>query len=279
LTHEISPELLRIFSNRISNLGMSKQDAITQLGKNVEHWSDQVNVVLDDFHMIRIVVTYLDPVLIQYIVLNHVLNSPDPPMDNQVFSESLDATMDRLGARDEMLFILTITSPFYQEQAYNGNVLTVRIPIEQMALISAADLSVTPAHEDHILDENIDITHGPVSGIVGYPLGVVSQGQCAWVIDQFTNTLTLDVPAVRLGNEQFNDLFWSIPYQPLVMESDNRQIPTYDPNYNWISVEPLKTPPTPSWVPNAQFDNTDRTVYWENMGRYIWSLVITESHH
>ena len=279
LTHEISPELSRIFSGRFSTLGTSRQDALAQLGKNVEHWSDQVDIALDDFNMIRIVITYLDPVLIQYIVLNHLLNAPNVQIDEPGFINSIHETMDRLGARDEMLFIVTITSPFYREQAYNGTVLTLRIPIEQMELISSGDLRVRHTHEDHILDENIDITHGPVSGIVGYPLGVVNQGECAWVIDQFTNTLTLDVPAVRLGNEQFNDQFWSIPYRPLVMESNNHQIPIYDPNYDWISVEPLKSPPTPSWVPNAQFDSTNRTVYWQEMGRYIWSLVIIESHH
>lgn len=278
-SHVPPQELITTFSGRFASLGLARQDALAQLGKNIEHWSDRVDVAIDDFHMVRIVVTYLDPVLIQYIVLNHVLNYPDMSMDDAGFSARLTETMIRLGSRNEMLFIITITSPFYREQAYNDHVLNVRIPIEEMTLISSGDVRVTPTHEDHILDESIDITHGPVSGIVGYPLAVMDQGQCVWIVDQWTNFLTLDIPWVALGTNTFQAQFWNIPYRPLVMENNSHQVPTHDPNYDWNPVSKRAAPPTPSWEPNAQFDNTDWTIYWQEMGRYIWSLVITESFH
>jgi hypothetical protein len=279
LSHGLSPEMAAIFSNRFVNIGTTRQDALSQLGRNTEYWSDQVNVAIDDFQMVRIVITYLDPVLVQYIVLNYALNDPGIVLDDASFILTLDETMNKLGGRDEMLFIVTITSPFYRELAYNNNVLTVRMPIEQLALVSSGDIRVTPTHEDHILDENIDITHGPVSGIVGYPLGVTIQEQCTWIIDQWTNTLTLEIPSVTLGALPFNTQFWSIPYQPLVRENNIHQIPTYDATYASSPISKLETPPTPNWEPNAQFDDTNWTVYWEDMGRYIWNLVITESHH
>jgi len=45
-------------------------------------------------------------------------------------------------------------------------------------------------------------------------------------------------------------------------------------------INKLSEPPTPSWTPIPSFDNTNsQQLYWEEMGRYIWNLVITQSHH
>jgi hypothetical protein len=282
LFHSRSDGVMQIFTNYkngVLSSGMARQNAISRLGENTGHWSDQVNIAIDDFQMVRIVVTYLDPVLIQYIVLNYVLNDPTRVLDQAGFVEEINKTMNELGSRQEMLFVVTLTSPFYREQAYNNNVLTVRIPVEQMVLISSADIRVAPTHEDHILDESIDITHGPVSGIVGYPLAIVHQNQCVRIIDEWTNTLTLDIPSVTLGDVPFESQFWNIPYHPLVKEYSNATIPTYDQYYEYNPILPIGTPPTPNWEPNAQIDDTIWKTYWEEMGRYIWNLVITESHH
>jgi hypothetical protein len=139
-------------------------------------------------------------------------------------------------------------------------------------------MRVIPTHDDHILEENIDITHGPISGIVGYPIAVLSQEQCVWITDEYTTTLTLDVPRVLLGTTEFGSQFWSIPYRSLVMQDNSQPSLTYDNNYiNPIS--DLEKPPTPNWKPNAETDDTNWSLYWEQMGRYLWHLVITESHH
>jgi hypothetical protein len=257
--------------------GDATQKALSQLGKNTDHWSDQVDLAIDENNMIRIVVTYLDPVLIEYILLNQ--NLADAAMGQVDFGNELGTEINELGGRNEMLFIVTITTPFYREQAFNNSVLTVRLPIEQMTLISASDVRVPPTHEDHILDEQIDITHGPVSGIVGYPLAIVDQGQCLWIIDPSSNTLTLDVPSVTLGTTVLGPQFWNIPYRPLIKEVNPEPIATFDPYYDQSRFGKIDTPPTPTWRPNAQNSDTNWTVYWEDMGRYIWNLVITESHH
>jgi hypothetical protein len=41
-------------------------------------------------------------------------------------------------------------------------------------------------------------------------------------------------------------------------------------------IDKLGQPPTPSWTPIAGSANTNQK-YWEDMGRYIWNLVITQS--
>jgi len=257
----------------------ARQAAISQLGINTGRWSDYVDITLDGSNMVRIVVTYLDPALMQYVILNHILADSNNLMELDKFRNEMMERMNKLGGRNEMLFVVTITTLFYWEQSFNGTVLTVDIPIEEMTLISASDVRVAPTHEDHILDERIDISHGPVFGIVGYPFAVMNGDQCTWIIDQWTNSLTLDVPRVILGGTDVGPQFWNIPYRPLVMEVDNQSPATYDPNYDWSRLNKIEVPPTPNWQPNAQFDNTIWKTYWEDMGRFIWNVVITESHH
>ena len=279
LSHEISDSIRGIYVNSPTNIWLAKQDALSQLGKNTEHWSDYVDLTLDGSQLVRIIVTYLDPVLIQYVVLNHVLAYSNAQITPTAFDSELKNIMNNLGKRDEMLFVVTITTPFYKEQAYNENVLYVRLPIEQMDLISTADIRIPPTHEDHILDESIDITHGPVYGIVGYPIAIMNQTQCVLVMDLYTTTLTLDVPFVNLGETSQGAQFWSIPYHPLVMEDNTHPTPTLDPYFDFSRGYQLATPPTPNWEPNAVNDRTNWDLYWQEMGRYIWNVVITASHH
>ena len=62
ISDQIAPGVEEIFQNSFSNLGKARQDALFQLGRNMEHWSSQVDVVNDTVHMVRVTVTYLDPV-------------------------------------------------------------------------------------------------------------------------------------------------------------------------------------------------------------------------
>jgi len=259
----------------------ARQKALAQLGNNVEHLSDRVDLASNDTNMVRITITYLDPVLIQYIVLNHLLNRPDrttDPVGTEEFDQQLKEIMNKLGRRNEMLFLVTITSPFYRAQAYNSNVLTVKLPIKEMILINGSDREVEPTHADYVLGENIDITHGPVSGIVGYPIAVMEHDQCMGITDQWTTTFNLKIPKIKLGDYEFDSRVWNIPYRSLVMQDDSSPVPTYDPQM-MTPVGKLDSPPTPIWTPNAQVDTTNWTVYWENMGRYIWNYMVNESHH
>lgn len=279
LSHEISDGLRKIYKESPSNILGTKQNALSQLGKNTEHWSDRVDLVLNDSQMVRIVITYLDPVLIQYVMLNHVLAYSNAQEYPDAFDNEVHLVMNNLGERNEMLFIVTITTPFYVEQASNANVTMVKFPVEEMALISTADVRIYPAHEDHILDENIDITHGPVHGIVGYPIAIMNQTQCMLIMDQYTTTLTLDVPSINLGGMSQGPQFWSIPYFPLVSEDHVYPTPTVDFYFDFSRESQLATPPTPNWNSNAVDDATNWDLYWQEMGRYIWNVVITASHH
>jgi len=263
----------------LDNTG-ARQRALSQLTRNTEHLSDQVNVATNDTNMVRIVVTYLDPELIQYIILNQFLNDPEQVNDKNIenFNDDLNQIMKKLGERNEILFLVTITSPFYVEQAYNSNVLIVNIPITEMTLINGSGRRVKPHHSDYILNSSIDITHGPVSGIVGYPVAVIDQGQCMPTIDKWTNSLTLELSKIELGGNEISTQVWSIPYRSLLMTDNSYPTPTFDPMMG-TPISRLEAPPTPHWIPNAKEDSTDPLLYWTEMGRYIWNYVINESHH
>ena len=258
----------------------SRQRALSQLVKNAEHLSDQVDIATNDTNMVRVTVTYLDPELIQYIILNQYLNDPflinEKNLDS--FNSDLKQIMNRLGDRNEILFLVTITSPFYIEQAYNSNVLTIRLPITELTLINGSGRRVKPSHPDYILNAPIDITHGPVSGIVGYPVAVVDQGQCAPSIDKWTNSLTLELSKIKLGDTEMSTQVWSIPYRSLLMSDGNYPTPTFD-SIMGTPIGKLETPPTPHWIPNAKDDPTNPLLYWNEMGKYIWNYVINESNH
>jgi hypothetical protein len=273
---------VKIYESYVSNPAAyyddARQKALTQLGINMNHWSDYVDIATKENNMVRIVVTYLDPTLIQYIYLNHILAGSNT-MRTDEFTTEVGRRMTELGGLNEMLFLVTITTPFYWEQSFNGTVLTVRIPIEKMTLINASDVRVTPTHEDHILDELLDISHGPVHGIVGFPFGIMNGTDCTRIVDQYTNSLTLDVPQVFLGGIDVGPQFWNIPHHPLVMEFDSTVLPTLDPYYDSTRLGRLETPPTPTWIANAQSLDINWKMYWEDMGRFVWNVVIMESHH
>lgn len=268
------------YQNSIADPYGARQRALLQLADDAEHLSDQANIATNDTNMVRIVITYLDPELIQYVVLNHYLNDPERLSENKdvvKFNNELKQRLQRFAERDEILFLVTITSPFYKENAYNSDVLTVKIPITELKLINGSGKEFRPKHTDYILSTDIDITHGPVSGVVGYPIFNEEQGQCVWLIDQYTNSLTLELPRVVLGKDELGRYYWNITYRSLIMPDNNKPNPTYDPRMA-TPVGKLDTPPTPHWIPNATEDPTDKPKYWDEMARYIWSYLIAESH-
>lgn len=249
----------------------ARRRAFAQLAGGTKHWSDYVDVAIDDRQMIRITVTYIDPTLVEYIILNNVLlaNFYTINDDTNAFISKLSTALNKLAERDEMLFMLIITTPIYSKQAYSTSVLNVKIPLRNLALVNGSDLRVYPSHDDHILDETIPITHGPVAGVIGYPLSVQNP-ECTWVIDEHTNALTLDVSEIALGETKAEPQFWHIPYRSLIEVDIGNSNIMYDIYTDLSRIQRLDEPPRPNWVPNAINDMTDPKTYWEDMGRFIW---------
>ncbi len=258
------------YKNGSINYESARQDAFSQLGKNVAQWSSYEDIVLDDQRMVRISVTYLDPMLVQYILLNHALAPPNNLMDQNWFISQIQMAMDRLAKRNEIVFIVAITSPIYE------NALYVTMPIEDLKLVNASGVSIPRTHNDPILGKKINITQGPVYGYVGYPVSVSLQNNCTGVMDQWTTSLTLELESLILADNPFYALSWNIDYEPLVVLLENpRPVPTIDLAYDVTRFSKSNTPPTPNWTA-VQMNDTDLKTYWEEMGRYIWNEVIME---
>lgn len=261
---------------RDNSLLNTKQDALMQLGKSMKHWSDYKNITNGDKPMIRVSITYLDPVLVQYIILNNVLSKGQ--LNEVNINTTINDEMGKLAQRDRLLFLVTITSPIYSEQAYGGINLNVKVPIENLVLVNSSGMKTIPLNYDHILTENIDISQGPVYGIVGYPVSVVSGENCVAFIDQWTTSFTLDLDSISLSNKPSDPLFWYIPYQPLITQTEEHLIPNIDQSYNG-RLEKNGKPPVPNMISNAVLDETSSRYYWEEMGRYFWYILIGESGH
>ena len=100
-------------------LEQARKEAFLRLAENAEHWSAYRDLARDDNRMIRITLTLIDPALIQYIVLNHALTNAANNsfiMNTTQFQDTVTYVMNLFGAREELLFLVTITSPTYVNQ-------------------------------------------------------------------------------------------------------------------------------------------------------------------
>lgn len=268
--------IYRDYRSNFSNLFVDKQRAFSQLVEMAQHSSDQRDFAFDNTQMVRITITYLDPVLVQYILLNDALVNKSGE-DASVFETELDNALARLVNRQELLFVITMTSSHYDPQAYGGGLLTVNLPVAQLKLFNTGNLSVLPTHFDHSLDEKIIISRGPISGVIGYPISIMSQNNCIKLMDQWTTSLTLDVSSVTLNTMDFQSQFWRIGYTPVMPDNAqpvmNNAQPTPITNINQLN--PTDQPPTPFWNPGAN-DITNWNIYWETMSRYLWNIFLTE---
>jgi hypothetical protein len=266
-THQPPNQVTNMFTNyRNGSISYEvlRQDALTQLGENIKQWSDYEDVSIDG-RTVRIMITYLDPMLVQYILLNDTLVAPNNTMDQNSFTNRILTAMDRLANRNEVIFIVTIMSQVHE------NALYVDIPIKSLELISASGQEVRLTHYDPVLGEHNDISKKTVHGYISYPVSLSLPGGCTGVVDQWTTSLKLDYKSSLSQNHPFYSLFWNIPYQSLVVVPGNgRPIPTVDPFYDLTRFSKAETPPPPETLTN---DDSQKT-YWEDMGRYIWSKVI-----
>ncbi len=277
-SHPLPNQVSNIFTNYKNGLisyEVARQEAFSQMGKNIAQWSDYEDVPVDDQRMLRMTVTYLDPMLVQYIVLNYALVPPNNFMDQNWFNTQIQAAMDKLANRNEILFMITVTSPEY------ANALPINIPIDGLRLTNASEMKVRLTHHDPMLGEEIDITQEPLHGIVGYPVSVSLPENCIGILDQWTDEFTLSFELPPQSESLFASFSWNITYQsPVVvsLQETNHPVPTMDSSYDINRFNKSTAPPTPNWS-NTQASDIESKTYWEDMGRYIWNEVIVESGH
>lgn len=259
------------YRNGFMTYDSARQDAFSQLGEHIKQWSDYKDIFIDEQHMVRISITYLEPILVQYIVLNYALKPPNSSMDTNWFTSQIQTAMDNLAKRDEIIFIVIITSPVYE------NTIHVTFPIKDLKLVNTSGRQVSTTHSDPILNERINIKERAVYGFVGYPVSLSLQDTtCAGVVDQWTTSLALDLKSISDEKSPFYGLSWNIPYQsPVVLQGNSHPVPTIDPSYNVNRFTEYEMPPIPAMNSN----DTGSKAYWEELGRYIWKKVLMVIEH
>lgn len=269
-------------------LEQARKEAYLRLAVNAEHWSEFRDLARDDNRMIRVTITLIDPILVQYIVLNHALRNEvitGLTMTPEDFDATIKAVMARFGERKELLFLVTVTSPEYVNQPYGERALTAQIPFEEMVMINASDMRVASSHDDHNLSEPITINGGPQHGYIGFPLAVLHQGNCIFIMDLWNTTATLEVGSAQLGDKEFQRLSWTIPYYPLVEQTSEHPVTGFYAVEQYMSldvnlIQPQANPPQPAWNPNSELpEGASWRPYWQNVGSYLWYLVMDPAHH
>ena len=232
--------------------------AFKQLIKEAEHWSDTETIKLDELSKIRITLTFISPELIQAVFLSDVLKDS---FLTSGFQDQLQNTLNGVADRDELLFLLTVTS----SNSDNINLIRhkIKIPIGDMRLNNAENLFVQPTHDDHNLEQIIDTTSGPVFGYLAYPLTIFSGGQCKWVLDPKYNTnIVISVPYIEVDGVNREPFSWTISYTSLIDSILPSEVPDFNPpaGFDTSLITPMALPPT----------ETSQIDYWQNFAMFVW---------
>lgn len=234
--------------------------AFQYLITETKRWSDTETIKLADLTKVRITLTFISSELFQAIFLNEVLKNRYPTSG---FQDQLQSALNAVGARDELLFLLTVT-------ATNNNVNsihhTIKIQLDNMIMNNAENLQVSPSHDDHNLEQLIDTSSEPVFGYLAYPFAILSGSQCEWILDPKYNTsIVITTSSIEIDGVSNNSQYsWTIPYTPLI----NSVMPS---SVN-ISTLPLGFdqtlyPMTPLTLPPVDINQAN---YWQNFARFIW---------
>jgi hypothetical protein len=237
--------------------------AFQKLTSETKRWSHTEIVKLNDSRETKITVTYLSPELLQAIFLNEVLKNRFPTYG---FQDQLQSVLNNVAQRDELLFLLTVISTDNNTSPIRH---TIKIPIQEMVMHNAENLTIMHRHNDHNLEQEIDASSDPVFGYLGYPLSLVTANQCNWVLDpKYNANIVITVPFIEVdGVSNETSYFWTIPYAPLIspIMPTITVVPTLPPEFDQSLYLMLPSPKPPSDINQAN--------YWQDFGRFIWGQV------
>jgi hypothetical protein len=235
-----------------------------------KRWSDTETINLDDSSEAQITVTFLSPELLQAVFLSEVLKYGLLYSD---FETQTQTMLNSIAARDELLFLLTITTTNNGSTDLTPHIID--IPINQMTLTNGEDLQIAPKHDDHVLDQPINSSSKPVSGYLAYPLAVLTNNQCNWVLEPKYNTsIVVTVSLIQLDGVSSGPYTWTIPYSSLVHADIPPNPPNFvmPPEFDQNQMSPLANPPNPAM--NLTTSNgMDQNMYWQNFARFIWNQI------
>lgn len=250
-----------------SNLTYQQYEAIKLLASQTERWSDSIDISLES-KFVRITITYLSPELIQTIIVNHYLFRGIGNFSNGSLENEVASRMERIANRNEHIFLATLTASTYEQNTSYSDPVVIQLPLRSLALTNSSNVQVVPQHDDHNLEERIDLTQGPAHGSFSYPMAVMVNENCEFLLDDTTNMhLVLSIPFIDVNGTHYETRPWVLEYTSMLNIA-------LDPNpiENRLPVDqspehfmPIKEPPTSITPVTPE--------YWETMARFIWHEV------
>jgi hypothetical protein len=246
------------------NLTNQQYEAIRLLATLTERWSDFIDIPLESKY-VRITITYLSPTLVQTIMLNHYLFRGTQTFVNGGFEAEITSKMENIANRNEHIFLATLTASTYEQSTSYTDPVIVHLPLQSLVLTNSSNVQVVPQHDDHNLEERIDLTSGPTHGYFSYPMAVTVNETCEFLLDKSTNThIVLSIPFIDINGIHYETRPWMLDYVPpldIALDPnpiENRLPVDKDPNH----FSPHNELPVSITPVNAE--------YWENLARFIW---------
>lgn len=231
--------------------------AFRHLIKEAERWSDIQKIKFSDSTEAEIVITFISPELLQAVSLGDALNERNTVFD---FNSQARVALDSIAAREELLFLLTVTSPLNYTNLNNH---VIKFDTTTLKLKNAEGLELSPGHIESNLGEPINASSTAVFGYFGYPLVKLDNGKCKWVLDPKYNTnIVITLPEIFVDGVATGPYSWTIAYMPLIDLNVPPPPPDFNvpPNYDQSQISPLTVPPSGIRLTNR----------WQDFARFVW---------
>lgn len=226
-------------------------------------WSDVQTIKLDDSSQAQIVVTFISPQLIQAVFNSEIAKYG--------YTSSSQPALDTVAAREELIFFVTVITNT------NNNLNTtphiIKLPVQKMVIMNADDVDVPPLHDDHILALPINSSYEPVFGYLSYPIAMIHETACSWILDpNYNKRIIITVSDILVDDVSAGTYTWVINYSPLfkvgipVTGQSSASIDT-------ILVSTSLTPPAPIHdllTPNGLPEST----FWQMYAGFLWRQVL-----
>lgn len=266
-----SPDPSQTVTDPVLRTYEARYAALNRLKDEAERWTKKVTIPLDETSQAQILVTFLSPELIQAVYLNNLLKHTTRPADIQ---SGVQAALYQFAAREQLIFLVTVLATSQNHQTSTPH--SMDIPLSQMILMNAENLAIPPSHDDHNLDQPIDLTKDPVHGFVYYPLAVIHNEVCTQVLDPVYNTkIIIETSSLVVDGADSGIHNWTIPYVPLLLTDNfhyepDYQLPLYSdyPSLDRSLLSARNQPP----------NNTDDPNFWLEFGRFIWGQLTLEDY-
>jgi hypothetical protein len=170
--------------------------------------------------------------------------------------------MSRIVGRNEYVFFMT-----FMASAYTNNTISIiKFPLKQLDLTNTNNANVIPVHDDHILENPIDLKNGPEYGFFYFPIASIQNGACQAALDKNYDTrIVLSVPSIVINDTNMGPQTWEYKYAPLI---DMTNVSGLRQNRFSLALSADQFAPKTSKLTALNLESPD---FWAGLARLIWA--------